>query len=287
MRCLTDHDVHAVADNALPWLLEEPVRHNALCTAILSRLSEPEPEPGAIWVRVLDDDSHLVAVAMHSPPRALLLSTMGAPAAQILADYLAHGAAGDPARRLPGVDGPADAALAFVQRYGERSGAQALPGLSSRMYVLDRVAPPHGVPGRLREAAADDRDMIVRWVSEFSAEALPHQQPSDPGPGIDRRLRRGGMLWLWEDAGVPVSLLWLSVPAAGVVRISVVYTPAALRGNGYASACVAAASQRVLDEGVTACMLYADTANPTSNAIYSRIGFQPVEDSQEWLFSYP
>ena len=72
-----------------------------------------------------------------------------------------------------------------------------------------------------------------------------------------------------------------------MTRLSAVYTPLGQRGHGYASAAVAAACQRVLDGGGTACVLYADTANPTSNAIYRRIGFEPVEDGREWVFSHP
>lgn len=61
-----------------------------------------------------------------------------------------------------------------------------------------------------------------------------------------------------------------------------VYTPPAARGRGYASACVAALSQRVLDDGAHFCMLYTDLANPVSNAIYQRIGYVPVADVTDW-----
>jgi predicted GNAT family acetyltransferase len=287
MRCVTDPDVRVFAGHALPWLLREPVRHNVLATTVQGRLEKGSGSaPGAAWVRVLDAQERLAAVAVRTPASPLLLSVMTPSPAQALADDFADGSVDGSAQRLPGVDGPADAALAFMARYRERTGARVLPGLGTRMYRLNRPVPPAGVPGQLREARADDRALIVRWMNWFTAEAQPHQQPSDPTPSIDDRLTRGRMLWLWEDRGAPVSFLWLSPPAAGVVRISAVYTPFGVRRRGYATACVAAVGQHVLDAGASGCMLYADTANPTSNAIYLRIGFQPVEDAQEWLFSY-
>jgi predicted GNAT family acetyltransferase len=70
-----------------------------------------------------------------------------------------------------------------------------------------------------------------------------------------------------------------------VSRISAVYTPPEQRGHGYASANVAALSQRALDAGAIACMLNTDQANPVANKIYQRIGYRPVGDAQEWTFS--
>ncbi len=69
----------------------------------------------------------------------------------------------------------------------------------------------------------------------------------------------------------------------GIV-VSLVYTPRALRGRGYASACVAALSQQLLDAGWQFCALFTDLANPTSNDIYQRIGYRPVCDFNEYDF---
>jgi predicted GNAT family acetyltransferase len=63
-----------------------------------------------------------------------------------------------------------------------------------------------------------------------------------------------------------------------------VYTPPEWRGKGYASACVAALSQLCLDSGYQFCMLYTDLANPTSNSIYQKIGYQPIGESREYRF---
>ena len=58
------------------------------------------------------------------------------------------------------------------------------------------------------------------------------------------------------------------------VRVGYVYTPPPFRGQGYATAAVATLSQRLLERGRRFCCLYADLANPTSNAVYERIGYQ-------------
>ena len=66
------------------------------------------------------------------------------------------------------------------------------------------------------------------------------------------------------------------------VRVNSVYTPREHRRHGYASACVASLTQRLLDEGLGFCCLYADLANPTSNKIYQAIGYRPVCDVTEY-----
>jgi RimJ/RimL family protein N-acetyltransferase len=311
---IVEDDLPTFAALATEWLHRDPVRNNALCTITQTRLDGLLPlEPDALWLRLIggpgndtrdntgnDDDGNddgnddggdtgsdtgsgdLDGVAICTPPRGLLLSDMSAGGATAMADHLA------PVRQdLPTVDGPQEPAGIFARRFAQSTGRGAVEGLSGRMYRLDAVVEPNGVPGRMREAEPRDRDLLIAWLDAFSAEALPHQTAQTSaatGDLVDRRLGQRGFLWLWEHAGQTVSLLMVSRPAAGVVRVGAVYTPPELRGHGYASGNVAAICQRSIDGGATACMLYTDRANPTSNRVYQRIGFRPVGDTQEWIF---
>ena len=77
----------------------------------------------------------------------------------------------------------------------------------------------------------------------------------------------------------------LTRQVAGRARVGPVYTPPGLRGHGYASAATAAVSQQALDAGAGDVVLFTDLANPVSNSIYQRIGYQPVEDRTVLAFS--
>lgn len=66
--------------------------------------------------------------------------------------------------------------------------------------------------------------------------------------------------------------------------MAMVYTSPHLRKRGYAIFCVAALTQRMLDSGKMFCCLYTDLTNPTSNAIYQKIGYEPVCDSEDLIF---
>ena len=89
----------------------------------------------------------------------------------------------------------------------------------------------------------------------------------------------------WEDGGAAVSMAGFGGRTPNGVRIGPVYTPPELRGRGYASALTAALTQRLLDGGLRFCFLFTDLANPTSNSIYQRIGYEPVSDFDFWSFS--
>jgi RimJ/RimL family protein N-acetyltransferase len=281
MHVVAGPDLATFAESALPWLARDPVRNNVLWTLVSGRLDGLTPvEPDGYWARVLDDDGEIVGVCLRTPPRSLLLSTMPLPAVEVLAGHLAR-----THHDLPGVDGPRASSGAFAARFGELLGLRVDDGLSATMYQLDKVEPPQGISGEVREAGPADRDLLVAWYDAFGREALPYHPPEDSGPVVDSGLARGGGIWLWWDRGEPVSVLAISRPAAGVRRIGPVYTPPERRGHGYASASVAAVCERALSDGALACMLYADRANPTSNRIYQRIGFHPVGDSLELVFS--
>ena len=84
--------------------------------------------------------------------------------------------------------------------------------------------------------------------------------------------------------GGPVSMAAGTRPIVHGITVNRVYTSPALRRRGYATACVAALSQRLLDEGYQFSMLFTDLANPTSNNIYQQIGYRPVCDFRETRF---
>jgi predicted GNAT family acetyltransferase len=66
--------------------------------------------------------------------------------------------------------------------------------------------------------------------------------------------------------------------AAGMARILNVYTPPDRRGQGFGGAATVAATRAALDEGVQDVVLFTDQANPTSNGLYQRLGFRPIEE---------
>jgi RimJ/RimL family protein N-acetyltransferase len=197
------------------------------------------------------------------------------PAATALArDLTADSGTG---RRIPGVNVGQEAADAFAAAWRDRTGDVVAVYRRMRLFRLGELIPPRPWPeGTARLAAGTERDLLARWFGAFAREVgdPPGQDHSQAAAG---RLAYGGIT-VWEAGGVPVSVAGRTRAVAGMVRVGPVYTPPELRGRGYAGAATAAVSQAALDAGLREVVLYTDLANPTSNALYQRLGYRPVED---------
>ncbi|MEV4533209.1 GNAT family N-acetyltransferase [Asanoa sp. NPDC049518] len=204
-----------------------------------------------------------------TPPRPLLL---GGPATVAAAIELA-----ETLDDVPGVNSTDEVARAFADAWCRRTGATARPGIRSRLYRLGELVPPV-VKGQARVAGAADRDLLAAWLTACGEEL---HEPLTSARETAEAGVRDGAYGLWEVDGTPVALAGKRRPAGGVVRIGPVYTPRASRGHGYGSAVTAAVSASAHPHEV---VLFTDLANPTSNSIYAKIGYRPVEDRQVFVF---
>jgi GNAT superfamily N-acetyltransferase len=210
------------------------------------------------------------AAFVHTPPYPVILTDMGPPAASELAGVLGgRGHAVTAVSALPPV------ATAFAAGWCERTGSAYRTRTGMRLYRLGTLVGPQPAPaGSARVATGADRDLLGAWIDAFTTEV---HGPSGAAAGmVDERLDYGG-LTLWEVDGVPVAMAGVSRGVAGMVRVAPVYTPPEYRGRGYGGAVTTAVSQAALDTGAQHVVLFTDPANPTSNELYQRLGYRPVQ----------
>ena len=269
---LTD-EVETFAATTGTFLRSRPVEHTVLLTLVdtlrrRGRHTYGPDDPVFGWWRTAG--GALDGVLLQTPPHPVLFSALPGEALPAAAEALAG-------RPLPGVNLTAGAVDAFVGEWRRRTGVTTRVTRRTRLYRLDRLVAPRPMPlGLARYAGPADRDLLIGWTLAFHDE-IGEPRPEDPGAHIDDRLSYAGVL-LWEDGGRPGAMVVSSPPAAGMVRVQAVYTPPASRGRGYAGAATAAASQAALDSGARDVVLHTDLANPTSNGLYQRLGYRPVED---------
>ncbi|WP_406194886.1 GNAT family N-acetyltransferase [Streptomyces europaeiscabiei] len=228
---------------------------------------------GAPVLGRLERDGEVHASFFRTPPHRLTLTPLTPGQADALAARLAG--LGHP---LPGVSADHATATAFARAWQRHTGAASTLRERQRLYRLGTLTPPRLLPaGRGRVAGGQDREQLVRWHHEFVA-AIGETPSADVGSRAAARFAdRHVTLWETPD-GTPVSMAGLTPMTAGQIRVAPVYTPAHLRGRGYASAVTTEASRAALDAGAKEVLLFADLANPTSNALYQRIGYVPVTD---------
>ncbi len=255
------------------------IRHEAQNCVLLGLVTQMLPA----YMAMVSCDEHIAAAAVIRPPHNLILSTCEEPGAiaALAADahnFMAH---------VPGVVAPVPFSKWFAEAWAAVSGDDITLSMPERLYQLTRVRPQRPVAGHARLANEGDRVVMRAWLTDYEIEALG-EQPTDVDGHIDSILtvpRRG--MYLWEVDGLPVSLAGFVGPTPHGIRIGPVYTQPALRGRGYASACVARLSQDMLDRGRTYCFLYTDLTNATSNHIYQEIGYEAVCDVAVYRFTQP
>lgn len=235
----------------------------------------------ATFATVTDADGRIAAATLRTPPHNQVLSWIDERAA---VDALVDTLRDEP---LPGMLGPSEPAARFAGRWTDATGQPARIEVAERIFRLSRVVPPtRPAEGSWRIVEAGDRDLIARWLVEFSDEAIPEAPPlPDPVATAERWIARVGRIgYVWEDGDEVVSLVGAGGETPHGIRIGPVYTPPAQRSRGYASSLTAAASQDQLDRGRQFVFLFTDLANPTSNKIYQAIGYEPVCDVDMYRF---
>jgi predicted GNAT family acetyltransferase len=273
-------DAGRFLERVQPFLVRREAEH-CLILGLLDGLRAGEQwgaEPPLM--AVAEDHGEVAAVVLMTPPRNLILSRIADDSTiDAIADELrAKGVA------IPGVNSCAEVARKFALKWSELSACTFRTQMAQRIYQLSRVTKQVRTAGNIRDPNQSDDALMRKWRAAFSMDA----------EGMDREaaereaalpLPKSRHLVLWEIEGTPVSMAGFAGPTPNGIRVAWVYTPPENRGKGFAGACVAALSQKLLDDGRKFCFLYTDLANPTSNHIYQTIGYEPVIDATVYSFS--
>jgi uncharacterized protein len=277
MRLRRHGDVNAFLVAADPLLGADEARHNLMYGICGTLLEAPGVYPEAYFWTV--DDGEPVAALLRTPPFNVAVARPLDPEALVFAAERLRAEGVD----APGVTGAVPEAETFARAWTDAPRLRMAQGI----YAAREVRVPPDVAGVMRIATFEDRDLLVDWILAFQEEALPEDGPHfDVVAAVERRLRStiAGTA-VWDLEGRVVSMCGFGSPTPHGTRIGPVYTPPELRGHGYGSAVTAAASKRLLDGDRDFCFLYTDLANPTSNKIYTQIGYEFVCESADYAFS--
>jgi predicted GNAT family acetyltransferase len=261
--------------------LEKDEVTNGLLLGIAASIKN-SPLYATYYLATIEDENGLLVAACMTPPRSLILVSWEpeneAAFVMLIQDLQREN------WPVSGVLGPVQASEKFAQIWTKVTGQQYQVSTHERLFVLDQVIPPVSVTGHLRVATENDLDLVKHWMFAFDQEAVLTDDQAASWRRAEVKVYNGD-IYLWEtpDRHI-VSLAGKARPIVNVSSIGPVYTPPEERGHGYASNCVAALSQFLLDEGWKYCSLFTDLSNPTSNSIYQKIGYRPVCDFNEYVF---
>jgi uncharacterized protein len=267
--------IQAFWQQAQLYLLQYEAEHNALLGTVHTLLHYPGRYLDPPYLAIARSNNQVGAIALQTPPNNLQLSKVqDFQALQLIAEDLQ-------AMSLRGVVGLVDEVKAFAEIWQSVTGQMSQLKMEMRLYQLTQVESIATANGQLRLATECDRDLLIQWVDAFEMDIqMPDRADAAQvvGLGLNRQ-----SLYLWEDSA-SVSVVSSRPLTSTSARINLVYTPPEHRRKGYATASVAALSQRLLDQGCDRCFIFTDLSNPTSNHIYQQVGYHPICDWQEYSF---
>ena len=257
----------------------DPGRWTIVNTVLHSQIAAPFSDAAPLLIAVTEPGGEAVAAALQTPPYPLTIISCGPPSQRNASLRVLLDAVVAESPVVTTISGPTADVERFAPRFAARAKGEAGLRLDLLLHRLGVYRPPTGAAGLAREALPDnDSELIARWWFNFAVEAGTHPRPTEVDPEVLRRRELRGhrtMLWCVDDE--PVAVAGAGAVVGGTVRIGPVYTSPEHRGRHFGSAVTAAAVDSALLRGATGVELFTDAANPTSNNVYRRLGFEPGE----------
>jgi RimJ/RimL family protein N-acetyltransferase len=258
--------------------LEEREKENNLVLGIA--LAQLEAELAGL----AHDPIYLAHLGPATRPCAALLMT--APYPLLIAPFTedhsaiaraAVAAAVDSGLRITGVNSISEVADHFADTWKrEADDVSTEHIIRERLYAVRSVADIPTRSGVLEPARPEHFPVLVDWFRAFHNESMPTAPELDYAQIVGTRIEHGTM-FVWLEGNEPLGMAGSARQTRKAICVNAVYTPPEHRGKGVATSCVATLTKLLLKD-FASCVLFADLANDTSNAIYQRIGYAGIQD---------
>lgn len=265
-------DPALVLAEAGQFLASDRLRNNVMIVLLNDRVKTGEE--GRYWIA--KEANTVRGVVFQSPLNfSALVTPMQRKAVSGLVDRIASDGIA-----LPGVGFEVVTASAFAGEWAARTNCAVNPTRVGRQYECRDVTPPERLAsGEMRLAMRGQRDLMTDWLAQFRG--VVSGSDVDIATEVDKAMSQE-RIYVWDADGA-VSMVIQSPSQGDVGQIGIVFTPPEQRGKGYASACVAELTSRILASG-NRCLLYTNLNNPTANHIYRQIGYQVVQETLQFEF---
>ena len=241
-------------------------------------------DPANWFMATVSDSNCILLTAVMTPPKNLTLYATDNSNNEATLHCLMDGIA-EKGISIPGVMAEKALTEMFAKAYAAKHGIHFKIDTDQRIYELSQINPTIPKTGTARLYKKSDMAFLPYWIAGFDHECFGDNYSIRTNKEPYNHRISANNLFVLEDNGVPVTMAKISRELQTVCVIGLVYTPPYFRGKGYATACVAAVSQIALDRGFSKCVLYTDLANPISNSIYMKIGYEPICDSLDIKFT--
>lgn len=253
----------------LQFLEREEAANNLIIGIPMSMKGVSISENQLNLISVFEKNDPVISIA-QTPPRNLLVycEKRGVKYFNVLFDFLIHNNI-----EVNGVVGPYHEMVEFADHWNAFTGQPWQFNFKQKAYKLKELIDIPLSQGTFRKANEADIPLLAEWFKAFLIEALGGEE-IEHATAIATTKVENEEVFLWENGEV-VSMACSARPTRNCITVNYVYTPKQFRGKGYASSVTHQLSKQLLTK-YDHCALFTDLANPTSNAIYQRMGYREV-----------
>jgi len=264
-------DARAFLARTESWLQSREVEHAGLLqSARQARANDTRYERPIYWATI-EDGGTIIGCAYRTPPYKVGVTLLpGEAIAPLVADLSATYPGG-----IGGFSGPEPTVGELADAWvATRGGSWSVNTRGRLMSLPPAPAAPGGPQGVLRLAGADDTALAQGWGSAASIDsgiaALDGQ--------MCVRLLEIKLLYFFADDR-PRCMVGLLRETRTAAAVGIVYTPAAFRGQGYATAALQALGRLLDERGTPKRYLWIDPASDAPQALARKLGCELVNDS--------
>ena len=257
-------------------LLKEETKNNLLLGLAASVENKQLEADEAVFYTLYESQEPIAQALRTDPSKALILSTMSPDSAKFLAKELSKSDL-----NLAGVCGPYDITQIFVDHYP--SSAELI--MHQGIYELNQLNDISVAPGEMILAKDKHLSIVSDFSQGFVLDCFPKMDKKQEAIEAAKRNIKNQNLYLWVNTnGEITSMAAKNRESQNAATIGWVYTPQRYRGHGYGTQIVMALTKLILRNGKTKCNLFTDLLNPTSNAIYQKIGYKKIGENAHYNF---
>ncbi|TCJ86648.1 UNVERIFIED_ORG: hypothetical protein EDC93_1011325 [Bacillus cereus] len=250
--------------------LEKNEQENNLILGVLQMVQQP------IFMGVVKQEEEIAVVFLQTEEKKQIIVATSEIAEEDIVELAKELTKVYP--NVPGLIGNKKVVQRLAEEIAAIENKKTNVAMEQGIYELKQVQKKWNGDGIFREVSSEELPLIEQWIYQF-CEDVKLPTTKEEAKETAHTLITNRCLFGLEVEGNLVSVAAKTRPTTNNITVNFVYTPKEARKKGYASSCVAALSQRMLDGGYKTTTLYTDLANPTSNKIYQEIGYEQIAES--------
>jgi uncharacterized protein len=265
------NDIQTYKNEVIPLLEQDEIINN-LALGLLLALKDEQPMVMATVTR----ENKMVMALFQTHPKQIILSK----AAEFTVDEIQQLAVllDEKLADIPGFIGEKDLTSQLAKEITNLRKRVPNIQMNQRLYCLNKIEKKPAENGKLKRMEFVNLPLVKEWVYQFCIDINEPMSREDAETKAKELIERG-RVYGWDIDGEIVSMANASRATKTNITVNFVFTPLSERKKGYASSCVSAITQLLLNSGYKTTSLYTDLDNPTSNKIYMEIGYKPLIDS--------